>query len=109
MGSTSERRAVSNTEAMATLSEYLELALDRGGHLVMVRNPSGTSTLYVGDISALEDELKKCGAILDELADAILESTHSGFNELTVNGSAYRFMRTFTQVGNKGAVVFASV
>ncbi|MBN3751983.1 hypothetical protein G3N95_03460 [Paraburkholderia sp. Tr-20389] len=109
MGSTSERRAVSNIEAMATLSEYLELALDKGGHLVMVRSQSGTSSLYLGDVSASDDELKKCGSIQNELADAILASTQSGFNELTVNGGAYRFVRTFTQVGNKGAVVFASV
>ena len=105
----SGRRAVSNVEAMATLSEYLELALDKGGHLVMVRSQSGTSVLYVGDISLPEDELKKCGVIQNELADAILESTRSGFNELTLNDGAYRFMRTFTNVGNKGAVVFASI
>jgi hypothetical protein len=105
----SGRRAVSNVEAMATLSEYLELALDKGGHLVMVRSQSGTSVLYVGDISLPEDELKKCGVIQNELADAILESTRSGFNELTLNDGAYRFMRTFANVGSKGAVVFASV
>ena len=100
---------MSNVEAMATLSEYLELALDKGRHLIMVRSQSDTSTLYLGDASSSDDELTKCGLIQNELADAILESTRSGFNELTVNGGIYRFMRTFTQVGSKGAVVFAPV
>jgi hypothetical protein len=108
MKSTSGRSAVSNTEAMATLSEYLELALDKGRHLIMVRSQGDTNILYLGDTGSAEDELTKCGVIQNELANAILESTSSGFNELTINDGVYRFMRTFTQVGGKGAVVFAS-
>jgi hypothetical protein len=95
---------------MATLSEYLELALDKGGHLVMVKSrSSGTSTLYVGDVSLSDGNLPKCGVIRNDLADAILEATVSGFNELHINGEAYRFMRSFTEVDRQGAVVFAAV
>jgi hypothetical protein len=95
---------------MATLSEYMELALDNGGHLVMVKSrSSGTCTLYVGDETMSDENLPKCGVIQSDLADAILESTESGLNELSINGETYRFMRFFTGVGRQGAVVFAAV
>lgn len=95
---------------MATLSEFIELALDKGGHLVMVKSrTSGTCTLYVGDETMSDEDLPKCGVIQNDLADAILDSTQSGLNELSINGEAYRFMRFFTQVGRQGAVVFAAV
>ncbi|WP_176054819.1 hypothetical protein [Paraburkholderia caribensis] len=100
---------MSDAEALASLAEFLELALDKGRHLVMVRSQSDTSTLYLGDVSSSEEELTKCGLVPNELADAILEATVSGFNELTFNGGTYRFMRTFAQVGSKGALVFSSV
>lgn len=109
MNSSSGRRVVSNAEALATLTEYLELALDKGHHLIMVRSQSDTSTLYLGNVSSSEEELTKCGLVANELADAILEATVSGFNELSFDGGTYRFMRTFSQVGSKGALVFASV
>ena len=95
---------------MATLLEFIELALDKGGHLVMVKSrTSGTCTLYVGDETMSDEDLPKCGVIQNDLADAILDSTQSGLNELSINGEAYRFMRFFTQVGRQGAVVFAAV
>ena len=109
MNSTPRSPVVSNAEALTTLAEYLELALDKGHHLVMVRSQSGTSTLYLGDVNSSEEELTKCGLVPNELADAILEATLSGFNELTFNGGTYRFMRTFSQIGSNGALVFASV
>lgn len=110
MKSTSGQHVALGVEAMATLSEYLELALDKGGHLVMVKSQnSGTCTLYVGDETMSDENLPKCGLIQSDLADAILDSTKSGLNELSINGEAYRFMRFFTEVGNQGAVVFAAV
>lgn len=110
MKSTAGHLVASSVEAMATLCEYLELALDKGGHLVMVKSQGdGTSTLYVGDLSAADEKLSKCGVIRNDLADAILEATGSGLNALDINGEAYRFMRFFTEVGSQGAVVFAAV
>lgn len=103
-------RHASTVEAFATLSEYLEFALDKGGHLAMVKSrSSGTSTLYVGDITQSDEDLPRCGVIRNEIADAMLEITVSGFNELSINGETYRFMRFFTEIGNQGAVVFAAV
>ena len=110
MRSTSGQHVALGVEAMATLSEYLELALDKGGRLIMVKSQSsGSCTLYVGDETVSDEDLPKCGAIQSDLANAILESTESGLNELSINGEAYRFMRFFTEVGNQGAVVFAAV
>lgn len=109
MKSKSGHLVASSTEALATLSEYLERALDKGASLIMVRAQGGTSTLYLGDVGSSEDDPKKCGVIQNELADAILEVTASGYNEMDIDGEAYRFTRTFTQVGGSGAVVFAPV
>lgn len=110
MKSSSGPHVALGVEAMATLFEYLELALDKGGHLIMVRSQSsGNCTLYVGDETMSDEDLPKCGAIQSNLADAILESTESGLNELSINGETYRFMRFFAEVGHQGAVVFAAV
>jgi len=110
MKSTTGRHVTLGVEAMATLSEYLELALDKGAQLVMVRGRiSDASTLYVGDVASVDEDLKKCGVIQNDVADAILDATESGFNELNINGEAYRFMRFFAEVGHQGAVVFAAV
>lgn len=109
MTSTSRNPLLSDTEALATLSEYLELALDKAGTLIMVRGQTKKSDLYVGDASAPCEEWTGCGAIRHELANAILEATRSGFNQLDINGQTYRFLRTFTQAGNHGAVIFTAV
>jgi hypothetical protein len=110
MGSTSGNYVASSVEAMATLSEYMELALDKGGRLVMVKSrTSGTCALYVGDETMSEENPPKCGVIQNDLANAILESTKSGLNALNINGETYRFVRFFTEVDRQGAVVFAAV
>lgn len=110
MRSTSGHDVASSVEAMATLCEYLELTLDRGGHLIMLKSQSsGNCTLYVGDETMSDEDLPKCGAIQSNLADTILESTESGLNELSINGETYRFTRFFAEVGHQGAVVFAAV
>jgi hypothetical protein len=88
----------------------MELALDGGGHLIMVRSQSGgICTLYIGDETMPDENLPKCGTIQSDLADAILELTESGFNELSIDGETYRFMRFFAEVRRQGAVVFAAV
>ena len=110
MDSISGHHVASSVEAVATLSEYLELALDKGGNLVMVKNrSSGTCTLYIGDETMSEGNLPQCGVVQNDVADAMLEATRSGFNELSINGETYRFMRFFTEVDSQGAVVFAAV
>jgi hypothetical protein len=38
----------------------------------------------------------------------MLESTSSGANQMQIGGQAYRFVRSFTQVGDMAAVVFST-
>ncbi|TDN62150.1 hypothetical protein [Paraburkholderia sp. BL10I2N1] len=95
-------------ESMQTLAEYLELSLDGATSVVMMRHGSDVCTVYVGDPAGLPEDLKKQGAISARLANEMLELTHSGANQMEIDGQAYRFVRSFTQVGDSAAVVFSA-
>jgi hypothetical protein len=97
-----------DTEALATLSEYLELALDKGESLILVRTRGGKSEVYLGDPALLQEDWAHLGAIPEPVARAILEGTRSGLNELTIQSQSYRFVRLFAQVADVGAVVFVA-
>jgi hypothetical protein len=97
-----------DTEALATLAEYLELLLDKGKSLILVRSSAQRSDVYVGDAGEPEESWVRCGAIRNELAGKVLGVTRSGFNELAIGEQTYRFVRTFTQAGDRGAVVFVA-
>lgn len=104
----SSKRAIdAATEALVTLSEYLERSLDAGASLILVRSRSEKSEVYLGDASEAQTDWKRCGVIQNEMVGKILEATHSGFNELTIDNQSYRFNRSFTQVESHGAVVFS--
>jgi hypothetical protein len=94
-------------ESMLTLVEYLELSLDEGGSVVMVRRSTGVCTVYVGDPAGSHDDLTGHGTIAAALADEILELTQAGINQITIGNQPYRFVRSFTHIGDSGAVVFA--
>lgn len=95
------------TEALMTLAEYLERSLDAGANLILVRAHSEKSEVYLGDAGEESVDWKRCGVIQNAMVGKILEATHSGANELTINGQTYRFNRSFTQVMNHGAIVFS--
>lgn len=97
-----------DAEALATLSEYLELSLDKGKNLILVRGQSGKSDVYLGEPDDPQLEWVRCGSIQNTVASAILEATRSGLNELAIQGQTYRFVRMFTQVLDQGGVVFAA-
>lgn len=97
-----------DAEALATLSEYLELSLDKGKNLILVRGQSGKSDVYLGEPDDPQLEWVRCGSIQNTVASAILEATRSGLNELSIQGQTYRFVRMFTQVLDQGGVVFAA-
>ncbi|EIN00415.1 hypothetical protein WQE_15331 [Paraburkholderia hospita] len=111
METRSENQGSSGTEAMATLSEYLELALEKGERLLMVSEQPGTFTLYLSKTASPDDEedMRKCGSIPGGLGNAILNATQFGFNKLTFNDVTYRFTRSFAQLGSRGAVAFAAL
>ncbi|MCC8400614.1 hypothetical protein LJ655_01675 [Paraburkholderia sp. MMS20-SJTN17] len=92
--------------AASTLSEYLELSLDQGKSLILVRSQGGKSDVYLGEPGEPDAGLTSCAAIQNAVVHAILESTRSGMNELVIDGQTYRFVRTFAQVAEHGAIVF---
>ncbi|WP_233805212.1 hypothetical protein [Paraburkholderia sp. HP33-1] len=94
------------TEAASTLSEYLELSLDQGKSLILVRSQGEKSDVYLGEPGEPDADLISCAAIRNAVVHAILESTRSGLNELVIDGQTYRFVRTFAQVAEHGAIVF---
>ncbi|MBN3763414.1 hypothetical protein [Burkholderia sp. Ac-20365] len=103
---TNSARLPPDVEALSTLSEYLERALDKALSLIMLRTGADDVRLYIGDVSAPRDEWANCGTIQRELSDTILEATQSGLNRLIIDGQAYRFTRVFAQAENLGAIVF---
>lgn len=94
-------------EWLQALAGYLELSLDKGKCLVMMRHGSDVCSIYVGDPSDEETPLTVHGSIATTVADRILESTHPGKNQMTVGEETYRFFRSFTHIDGVGAVVFA--
>jgi hypothetical protein len=102
-------------QALQTLAEYLERALDKATSVVMMRHAPGVCTVYLGDPSGPREELRQVGAIAASLADDMpasladdmLESTASGANHKQIGGQPYRFVRSFTQIDGMAAVVFS--
>ena len=96
-------------ESLLTLAEYLELALDEGECVVLMRRSTDICAIYIGDPSGSQDDLAGHGTIAAALADEMLELTEAGANRITIGGQTYRFIRSFTHIADRGAVVFAPV
>jgi hypothetical protein len=93
-------------ESLLTLSKYLELALDEGECVVLIRHGADVCAVYIGDPTGSADDLADHGTISAALADEILELTEAGANRITIGDQAYRFIRSFTYIADRGAVVF---
>jgi len=93
--------------SLLTLVKYLELSLDEGKCVVMMRRDADAVSVYVGDPQDEDNDLKSRGTIAAAMVNEILELTRSGANQLSVGGDSYRFFRSFTQIADVGAVVFA--
>lgn len=94
-------------EALLTLAEYLELSLDAGANLIVMRHTSDTATLYLGDASGERADLKRRGTVAASLANEILDATRPGMNVMEIEGRTYRFFRSFTHMDGVAAVVFS--
>ncbi|HEX7931883.1 MAG TPA: hypothetical protein VF573_02235 [Paraburkholderia sp.] len=94
-------------ESLRTLIKYLELSLDKGKCVVMMRHAADVCSVYVGDPADEDNELAILGTIAGAMADQILELTQPGANRITVGDETYRFVRSFTHIADVGAVVFA--
>jgi hypothetical protein len=94
-------------ESLLTLAEYLELALDEGECVVLMRRGTDVCAVYIGDPTASHDDLAGHGTIAATLVEGMLELTVAGANRMTIGGQPYRFIRSFTHIADVGAVVFA--
>lgn len=95
-------------EALQVLAEYLELSLDAGASLIVMRHSADIATLYVGDAAGPREELKRRGTIAASLANEILNVTEAGNNLIEIEGKTYRFFRSFTHMDGVASVVFSS-
>jgi len=71
-----------------------------------VRAKNGRSEVHLGDPAEPQEDWSHLGAVPESVVRAILESTRSGLNEMTIQAQTYRFVRLFSQVGDVGAVIF---
>jgi hypothetical protein len=94
-------------ESLLTLAEYLELALDEGACVVLMRNDVDVCAVCIGDPAGSQDALAGHGTIAVTLVNEILELTEVGINRIEIGDRTYRFFRSFTQIADFGAVVFA--
>jgi hypothetical protein len=97
------------SESLLALAKYLELSLDAGACVVMLRQSADVCPVYVGDPAGTPDDLTRRGTISATLADEILETTHAGVNRITIGEQTYQFFRSFTHIEDRGAVVFAPI
>ncbi len=95
-------------EALRMLAEYVELSLDAGASLLVMRHTSDTATIYVGDATGPREDVKRLGTVTASLANEILDLTRAGTNLIEIESRTYRFFRSFTHVDEVAAVVFAS-
>ena len=93
-------------EALETLSEYLELALDEGKRLILMRRGTEECPVYIGEPARWEGDLARHGTIGVALVDEILQLTAAGANRIAIGDQTYRFIRSFTHIADCGAVVF---
>ena len=96
-----------SSEPLLTFAKYLELSLDAGMSLVMMRRKTDVASILMGEPSEEFKDLQNCGSISSAMADEILDLTKSGTNQLTIGEHEYRFFRSFAHIAGVGAVVFA--
>jgi hypothetical protein len=93
-------------ESLLALIKYLDIALDQGACVVMMRDDANVCSIYVGDPTDEESPLTGHGTIAMGVADEILKLTQAGVNRIVVGDQTYRFVRSFTHVADVGAVIF---
>jgi hypothetical protein len=94
-------------ESLQTLAALLEVSLEKGTSVVMVRRGTGECSVYIGKPGDEDAKLTGHGTIPTAVAEELLVLTQAGLNRMTVGDQTYRFFRSFTQLSDLGAVVFA--
>ncbi|SPB15659.1 hypothetical protein NOV72_02879 [Caballeronia novacaledonica] len=95
-------------ESLRKLAACLEVALEKGKCVVMMRRGPDLFAVCIGDPADEDAKLTAHGTIPAAMAEELLDSaTHVGLNRISVGDQTYRFFRSFTYVAEAGAVVFA--
>ena len=92
---------------MRTLAEYLEVALDEGGKVVLMRIGSEVCAVCIVDPTGSYSAPAWHGTIELTLFDELLRLTKPGINQFQIGDQPYRFIQRFTQIGHCGAVILA--
>ncbi|WP_345816005.1 hypothetical protein AAGS40_17300 [Paraburkholderia sp. PREW-6R] len=95
--------------SLQTLASYLELALDEGESVVLMRVGTHVRSVYVGDPSGALDALADLGVVVASQADEMLALTRLGLNRITAGEQQYRFMRSVRYIADRQAVVFTPI
>jgi hypothetical protein len=93
-------------ESLRILAAYLELALDEGESVVLMRIGAHVRSVYIGDPSASLEDLRDEGVVQAEQADEILALTRIGLNRITADSQQYRFLRSVRYIADRQVVVF---
>jgi hypothetical protein len=93
-------------ESLRTLAGYLELALDEGESVVLMRVGTHVRSVYVGNPSGALANLTDHGVVAAFQADEMLALTRLGLNRITADNQQYRFMRSVRYIADRQAVVF---
>jgi len=93
-------------ESLRTLAVYLELALDKGASVVLMRIGAHARSVYVGDPSHALEDLRDEGVIDARQADEILALTCIGLNRITADDQQYRFLRSVRYIADRQVAVF---
>jgi hypothetical protein len=100
---------VCTPDSLRTLAGYLELALDEGESVVLMRIGAQVRSVYVGNPSGTLDELTDHGVVAALQADEMLALTQLGLNRITADDQQYRFMRSVRYVADRQVVVFTPI
>jgi hypothetical protein len=93
--------------SLRELANYLELALDAGQAVVVMRYGTAERLVYIGIPGSSLDGLSSSDAVAAHLADEMLALTEPGLNRITADGQIYRFTRTHRYIADRQAVIFA--
>ncbi|WP_258167657.1 hypothetical protein [Paraburkholderia sp. BL21I4N1] len=91
---------------MRTLAGFLELALDEGESVVLMRIGTHVRSVYIGDPSGALERLTDHGVVAATQADDMLALTRLGLNRITADEQQYRFIRSVRYIADRQAVVF---
>ncbi|MBC8752388.1 hypothetical protein OKW43_005728 [Paraburkholderia sp. WC7.3g] len=93
--------------SLQVLADYLELALDDGESVVVMRDGTSVRSVYIGNPTGSLDDLVEHGTVAAYLAGEMLALTEAGVNRMTANGETYRFTRSVRYIADRQVVVFA--